>query len=223
MRKKPSHHIPALLMPSPVLLTESAAEFNDFYDALKDELKSRGIVDPLLITDIAELAWEIRRYRRSKASLINSAILSALRNLLRPIIQRHAQGPVPKRSGVLELYSPTEAELKAASDVEREANRLAHQWFVDENAKKQIFEMLGENKLDEYAIETEAMRIVAPDLERFDRVLASLEWRLNKALRLFAEYRSGFGRDLHAGVQRVIDGEVLALDNSTKKPPSAAA
>ena len=215
-------------MPAPVLLTESEQEFNDFYDALKGELKSRGVVDHLLIMNIAELAWEIRRYRRGKASLINCAILSALRNLLRPMIRSQvaeeqvAQGPVAKRSGGLKLYLPTQAELEAEADAAMKANRLAHQWFVDQNAKTQIFEMLGENKLDEYAIETEAMRIVAPDLERYDRLLASLESRLNKALRLLADYRSGFGRDLHAAVQRVIDGEVLTLDNAAKKPSAAA-
>jgi hypothetical protein len=226
MPEKPNHYIPALLMPSPVLLTESADEFNAFYDALKDELKSRGVVDHLLITDIAELAWEVRRYRRSKASLINSAILPALRNLLKPIIPRQlavAQEPVPKRSRGSELNVPTQADLEAEWASEREADRLAHRWFVDLNAKQQIFEMLAENKLDEHAIETEAMRIVAPDLEKYDRILASLESRFNKALRLFADYRSGFGRDLHTAVQRVIDGEVLALENAEKKPPSATA
>jgi hypothetical protein len=227
MPKKPTHHIPTLLMPSPVLHTEFAEEFNAFYDALGDELKNHGVVAHLLITDITELAWEIRRYRRGKASLINCAILSALKNLLRPIIGRQiakeqlTQGPVPKRSRVLELHLPTEAELEAEAEAAEEADRLAHRWFVDQNAKKQIFEILGDNKLDEYAIETEAMRIVAPDLERYDRILASLESRLNKTLRLFADYRSGFGRRLHAGVQRVIDGEVLAPENGVKKLPSA--
>jgi hypothetical protein len=130
MPKKPSHHIPALLMPAPVLVTESAEEFNDFHDALKDEFKGRGVVDHLLIMNIAELAWEIRRYRRGKASLINCAILSALRNLLEPIIRTQVaeeEGTVSKRSrsGFYEFHPPTEAELEAASNVEREANRLA--------------------------------------------------------------------------------------------------
>jgi hypothetical protein len=56
---KPSNHIPTVLMPSPVLITESAEEFNRFCDALKGDLKVSGTIDHLLITDIAELAWEI--------------------------------------------------------------------------------------------------------------------------------------------------------------------
>jgi hypothetical protein len=99
--------------------------------------------------------------------------------------------------------------------------RLAHGF--DENTKKLILEMLRESKLDEDAIEAEAMRIAAPELEKFDRLLRSREWRRDRALRSIADFRSGFGRQLQAAVERVIDGEVLPLNDASKKSPSAAA
>jgi hypothetical protein len=222
---KDNHHIPALLMPSPVLITESEEEFNRFFDALKQELKQRGIVDHLLISDFAELAWEIRRIRCAKVSLINSALLPALKKILTPIVRRQLAEAAPskktqKPSTLFVDFNlgPSEAEL----EVSREVDKLAQQWFVDENAKQQILEILAENKLDEYAIETEAMRIVAPELEKFDRLEESREKRLHKALRLLGDYRSGLGRQLYGAVERVIDGEVLALANTAKKPPAAA-
>jgi hypothetical protein len=212
-------------MPAPVLVTESEEEFNRFFDALKDELKQYGIVDRLLIKDIGEGAWEIQRYRFAKVSCINSAFLPALKNLLTPIVRRRLAEAVPpkKRSQKPEAlvvnFEPSEAEL----EVRAEVDRLAHQWFVDENAKLQILEMFAENKVDdEYAIETEAMRIAAPDLKMFDRLEESGERRLHKTLRLLGDYRSGLGRQLHAAVERVIDGEVLALANAAKKSPAAA-
>jgi hypothetical protein len=64
---------------------------------------------------------------------------------------------------------------------------------------------------------------VAPELEKFDRLLASHEWRLDKALRSLAEFRGGFGRQLRASVDRVIDGKVLAVEDKSKKSPSTAA
>lgn len=208
-----------------MLITESTEEFNRFHDALKDELKTSGTVEHLILNDIAELAWEIRRYRRAKTSLINSAVLPALRNLLRPAVPRSIpEGQNRKKSSDdFGLHTYTRADFEADSKVAAEVERLAHQWFVDENDRKMILEMLGDCKLDEYAIETEAMRIVAPELEKFDRFLLSLEWRRDKALRSLAEFRGGWGRDLHATVERMIDGEVLALDNASKKPPPAAA
>src|SRR5262249_40588909 len=152
-----------LLMPAPVLVTESEEEFNRFFDALKDELKQRGIVDRLLIKDIGEGAWEIRRYRCAKVNCINSALLPALKNLLTPIVRRQLAAAVPpkkrtkKPEALVVNFEPSAAEL----EVRAEVDRLAHGWFVDESAKQQIFEMLAENKIDEYAIETEAMRIAA--------------------------------------------------------------
>ena len=225
---KPSNHIPAVLMPSPVLITESEQEFNSFCDALKDDLKVPGTIDHLLITDIAELAWEIRRYRRVKISLINSAILPSLKKLLTPIVRsQHAESQKPKKriaqksEGLILNFNfePDEADLEVSNEV----HRLAHGWFVDQKTRQLILEMLAEHKLDEYAMEIEAIRIVAPELEKFDRLLASLEWRLNKSLRCLAELRGGFLRHLRTSVERVIDGEILALDSaSTKKPPASA-
>jgi hypothetical protein len=221
---KSNRYIPVLLMPAPVLVTESEEEFNRFFDALKDELKQRGIVDHLLINDFAGLAWEIRRIRCAKVSCINSALLPALKNLLTPIVRRQLAEAVPpkkrtqKPEALVVNFEPSEAEL----EVRAEVDRLAHQWFVDENAKQQILEILAENKLDEYAIETEAMRIVAPEVEKFDRLEESREKRLHKALRLLGDYRSGLGRQLYGAVERVIDGEVLELGNAAKKSSAAA-
>jgi hypothetical protein len=225
---KRTNQIPAVLMPSPVLITESEEEFNSFCDALKDDLKVPGTIDHLLINDIAELSWEIRRYRRVKISLINSAILPALKKLLTPIVRRQrAESQKPKKriaqtsQGLIPNFNfePDEADLEMYNEVDR----LAHGWFVDDKTKQLILKMFEEHKLDDYAIETEAMRIVGPELEKLDRLLASLEWRLNKSLRCLAELRGGFLRHLRASVERVIDGEILAPDSaSTKKPPASA-
>jgi len=213
--------IPALFMPLPVLITESPEEFNRLYEALKDDLKIVGTVEHLILAHIAELAWEIGRYRRAKVSLINSAVPAALKNLLRPIVRRQMTQNQPPRE--FQLLLKDETELRTDFEVGKEVDRLAHQWFVDEDDRKLILEMLAENKLDEYVIEMEAMRIVAPELERFDRLLASLEWRLDKALRCLAEFRGGFGRHLRASVDRVIDGKVLAVEVKSKKSPPTAA
>jgi hypothetical protein len=201
MTKKDSSKL-TLLTPPPELITESADEFDRLHDALQDECKARGTMDKILITGIAHLFWDIRRYNRAKTSLINSAFVRALRNLLRQVL---------RRSG------------GSAVHIEIEAEQLAHQYFSDEHAKKQILERLEYYKLDESAIEAEAMRISITELEKLDRLLASSEWRLNRALRCLAKWRGGLGRKLRAGGERIIDGEVLALDDASKKTPPASA
>ena len=83
--------------------------------------------------------------------------------------------------------------------------------------------MLREFQLDELAIEAEAMRSVAADLEQLDRLLASLESRRNKALRCIADYRSDLAQRLRKSGDRIIEGQVLALENASRKKPAAAA
>jgi len=79
-------------------------------------------------------------------------------------------------------------------------------------------EALAHFGLDKHAIEAEAMRIRAAELEQFDRLLASIEWRLDKALRSFAEWRGVLERSLRETADRVIEGDVVALNKASKNP-----
>jgi hypothetical protein len=188
----------------PVLHTESAEEFARFRDAYNEEIKPRGIIERQVVDELIELGWDIRRYSRFKTDLINSELPRALRNLLR----RYGQ-----QSG----HSIVHTDL--------EADRLAHQWFTNEGAKQRVLEQLEYFELDEAVIATEAIRLCGSDLHQTDQMLASIQWRYKKALRFLAKFRGGFGRQLRANLERIIDGKGLALeDKSVKKtPPDEAA
>ena len=113
MTRRPRQRL-ALEKPSPVLITESADEFLSLHDALKDELKPHGTVEEFMVEEMAALMWEIRRYRRTKTNILNSAYRSALGNLLRSVC----------REPGLAVFAIDEKE------------ELAHQWFGnDQNAK----------------------------------------------------------------------------------------
>ena len=194
----------ALLPVSPLLMTESVDEFDRMRDAFDQELKPRGIIEQMYIADMAYLVWEILRLRRCKAGIINSAFCAALERLL-----------------VQALREP--GSLTYNLHANDEAGRLAREWFSDPGAKKQVSELLKNFQLDELAIEAEAIRSSAEDLERLDRLLASLESRRNKVLRCIADYRGGFARQLRESSDRIIHGKVLALEKPSSKKPSAAA
>jgi hypothetical protein len=192
----------ALLPLAPLLITESSDEFDQVTDALNQEIKPRGIIEHIYVDDILHNIWEVRRLRRSKAGIVNSAFRAALANLL---------GQLLREPGTLE------------DSAEEEADRLALAWFTDRKAKRRVSEMLERFHLDEYAIEAEAIRNSAAELEQLDRALASLESRRYKALRCIAEYRGGLARQLRDGSDRIIEGKVLALEQGFSKKPSAAA
>lgn len=77
------------------------------HEALKDEFKPHGAIDEFKVEEDA-LIWEIRRYRRAKPTIINSAYREALKNLLERVCRQPGQ---------------------SVSDIEEDTEELAHQWF----------------------------------------------------------------------------------------------
>jgi hypothetical protein len=192
----------ALLPKLPLLITESAEEFDALRNAFEREIKPRGIIERMYVHDICSMVWEILRLRRCKGLIINAGFRSALENLL-----------------VQLLVQPRQLEL----EVRREARALAQAWFTDKAAKKQILEMLDRFGLDEFAIEAEAIRALSSDLELLDRMLTSLETRRDKALGCIAQYRASLAHQLRESADRIIDGkDVLQLEHASGKRPTAA-
>src|SRR5262252_6528001 len=141
-----------LLPKLPLLITESADEFDALRDAFEQEIKPRGIIEQMYVHDICSIFWEILRLRRCKVVIINSAFRSALERLLVQLLRR-----------------PGQYEY----EVEDEAEALAQGWFTDnKEAQKQVLETLRRFDLDESAVEAEAMRKSSADLELLDRMLA---------------------------------------------------
>src|SRR5215831_16623712 len=103
----------ALLPKAPVLITESADEFDALLDAFEQEIKPRGIIEQMYVHDICAIVWEILRLRRCKVVIINSGFRSALEHLLVRLLKEPGQ------------YS---------CDVEDEAEALAQAWFTDQDA-----------------------------------------------------------------------------------------
>ena len=71
-----------LLPKSPLLITESADEFDALRDAFEREIKPRGIIEQMYVHDICSIVWEILRLRRCKVVIINVAFSRALEDLL---------------------------------------------------------------------------------------------------------------------------------------------
>ena len=190
----------ALLPKSPLLITESADEFDALRDAFEQEIKPRGIIEQMYVHDICSIVWEILRLRRCQVVIINSAFLSAVQNLLTQLLKK-----------------PGESD----HDVRYRAKAFAQGWFTDKEARKQVLEILSQFKLDETAIEAEAIRKSSAGLELLDRMLTSLESRRDKALGCVAEYRASLAHQLRQSADRIIDGKgVLQLEEASR--PTAA-
>src|SRR6266513_2901731 len=81
----------ALLPKLPLLITESADEFDALRDAFEREIKPQGIIEQMYVHDISSIVWEILRLRRCKVVIINSAFRSALQSLLKQLLRQSGQ------------------------------------------------------------------------------------------------------------------------------------
>jgi len=167
-------------------ITESADDYDSLVKSLQQEISPRGFIEHMYVADMSAIVWESLRLRRCAAAIINMAFRAALKNLL-----------------VQFWKNPDEPAPYQESEV------LAFEWFTDLTAKQRVAEILNKFHLDETAIEAEAIRSVAADLELLDRMLMSLEARRNRALRSIADYRASFAEKVQQVSDRIINAEPL--------------
>ena len=103
-----------LLPKVPLLITESADEFDALRDAFEREIKPRGIVEQMYVRDISSIVWEILRLRRCKVVIINAAFRSALQELLVQVLRQPGQSRCS--SADLELLDRLLTSLESRRD-----------------------------------------------------------------------------------------------------------
>src|ERR1700738_3825350 len=84
-------------------------------------------------------------------------------------------------------------------------------------AKTQVATLLRKFGLDEAAVEAEAFRLRAEDLERFDRMLALAEVRRDKALRSIADFRQSMAEQIKHTTDRILENDEVPRLVATHK------
>jgi hypothetical protein len=190
MNRKPAARLDSMLFPSPVLITERKEVFDELHAASTQELAPRGIVEKLLVADIANLFWEMRRLRRSKKAILDMASKDAVRRIL------------------CDFTAADRDWAESASAV----------WLTHAGFREDIIEHLEASGLDESAIDAESMRMAASDLEMLDKMMTSLEMRIRKALRTIADYRETFANQARMASSRLIEATpVIELEKRRAK------
>jgi len=179
----------------PLLITESEDDFAALTSELKQEIEPRGVIEQMYVAYIAALVWEILRLRRCKVGIINTAFEEALSEIVYRLAGEPETG-TPKCEWV---------------------DRVCLDWFSKPTARKEVLGLLEKFRLDESAIEAEAIRSRFSELEMFDRMLTLQESRLNKALRSIADYRDSFAKQVREVSNRVIEGDPVIRLKSNRQ------
>jgi hypothetical protein len=177
MNSTPQTEAQKMATETPLLSTESRAEFESFSSDFLQDLQPRDAIEKMYAKDVIEQTWEIIRLRTVHADIIKIEQRAALYGLLR----FYLKFPGPK------------------------AEKLSKSFFASKTAREQVLRELLRHGLTETVTTSAAYRKAAVDLDNVDRRMASLEGRRHKALKRLSNHRKGLGAKAQEMSDRLIE------------------
>lgn len=186
---KPPLGLAKLFNDPPLLGSESREEYDGLFSAIIDALKPQDAIAWLFVRDYTDLSWEIRRERRVKAQIVESARNAVVVDLLTPV-----------DLSAFAAFAPSGTNLSGdRTDLIK--------WQKDPKSRPAIEKRLADRGDDESVILAKAYIQAAADIDAIDRRIASYERRRMAALTAVEAYSEKFARRLQAASSEVIDGE----------------
>jgi hypothetical protein len=184
-----------LLGPPPLLEGEDVAAFNDLLARVSAAVRPADILEEMWLREYIDLAWEVLRYRRLKAALINSEVCLGLAQQLTRLIRVRLTSPCKGEVGA--QSAPGGGDTASDEQPPPSAYALAERFMArDPQAIEEVEALLASagQGLDEALARALACRI--SDVERIDRMIASAETRRNGVLRELERHRATLGAEL---------------------------
>jgi hypothetical protein len=178
--------------PPPVLSTESAEVYKAILSFCSDSVKPKNFIEHLLVRDVVDASWEIRRYVAHKTLMIDRKYRNRIEYLARRA-KEVAENPDAIRLRKDAKESLT--ELDRAYELEFAAEATLHD--VTKIIKREPVDLDHARALEE-GIEI---------YEKLDRLLNAAIARRDNALSQLERYRNGLGQHLRRVSDGIIDAE----------------
>ena len=185
---QPPAGIVSILQQRALISGVSATEYDALFSAILEEVEPITSLQWLHVKHLTDLAWEIHRYRRLKANIINLARVDAAEALLRPL--------VVGRPDTLQAY---EQEGK----VRLVAHNLQFGTEAERSAARQTLINFGIKRDD---VTTQSMVMSLPEVMKLDSLIASAEGRMVVLLREVTRLKDDFVARLHKTAGAIQDG-----------------
>ena len=181
----------AALGPPPLIEGEDGAAYNQLFAGIVAAVKPKDFIEEILVSDVANLSWEVRRLRHIRAKFLTSQVALQIRDY---------------------LNNPCGAS---------QAQKLSAEWEAgDSRVIARVDELLAASGSPTVESMTAHVFVVRIEyLERIDRMITSAEARRNVALREVDRHRSTLGQALRHASEEAVDAEFedVALNRRTQK------
>lgn len=180
-----------MLADRPVLNDEDSAQYDTLLSAIVQQVKPTNVIEVMWVKDITDLIWEAKRLRRWRSQILHQAQVEAVAALIAPAIKQENS----KTDGL--QYNP-----------ESRAAHLAFGWLSgDQSLTTNIEQMLQARGLTVADVSAKAFQLKLTDIERIDRMGASVEQRRDTLLHKIERKRASFSLALRAAAVDVTDVE----------------
>lgn len=165
--------------PPPLLDGEDETEYRQMLGRIETSVAPSDMIETIWVRDIADLSWEILRYRRLKARYMRVATAKEIPHILRRVVP------------VTELRDAFQAIwMSGGPEIETE-----------------IMPPLREAGYDRQSVEARALAKHVDTFERFDKLIAQAEARRNGVLREVDRRRDALARRAREAIAEIEDAE----------------
>ena len=170
----------------PIITGELESAYKGLLDRAREILEPNDLIDEIYVRDVVDLEWNVIRYRRIKADLIQGSRHVGLERVLTPIMDAAAY-----------------------------AQDLSWHWAKrDKEAVAEVDRLLASASLTMAPVMAETFAARIQDLERIEHLLASAEARRTDALRELARHKKEAAAALKTAMEKVEDAEFEDVDPS---------
>ena len=172
----------------PLVGRERREDYDAFFSAIAAAEVPIDAIDWMLLRDLVDLAWEIRRERRIKVEIIKLTQTEVVCDLLKNTFDEANK----LRSAVYRIFG---------------ASTEAHQWASDPDMRERINLKLEEKGHDQNSVLARAYLRGADEINAIDKRIAILESRRNKVLKEISLRNERKAQKLAKAASDIIEGE----------------
>jgi hypothetical protein len=195
--------------PPTLLKGEDAAAYDDLFARVSGNLKPSDIFEEIWVREIVDLIWERFRWRGHLASFHDGAIPKTLARILKPLTQND-----PQVHGTSLM-----AKLRAAGDTQNAGEKLANEWAAGDKTAIEIVQgKLVSAGMTMASVVAQASASELDKIERFNRLIASAEWRCNALLHEIERHRATIAQKRRNEVRKIEDAEFETVDANPVAP-----
>jgi hypothetical protein len=162
----------------PLLSIEETPEYNAMRTTLLNRVKPQDEIELFWIDDVLHYCWQIRRWRKGAADIIDMTHKAALRTILESVL---------------------------AVEDQDEIDDHIENWFKGGQFKQAVLKFLGKYGIEERHITVRAMELRLPQLVGVERMIGDFERRRSGALRELEFHRIGASWRAPKGLPELID------------------